>query len=490
MQTDMTLHLNGPRRRQLLCQLGLLTAGPLATAAQAATVDLPDASARLLRLLRARVAQEGVGLVALQVAASAEGNGLILAAAGVRAAGSADAPDADTRFEWGSITKTFTALLLADAVQRGDLALHDAVEDVWPTGTRLRDSAGDVIRWIDLATHRAGLPRLPPNLRPAQTADPYADYGDAALQAFVASWRPEHTRGSSFEYSNLGYGLMGHALGLRHGGGYAAALAERVLQPLGLGGARLRTPGVAVLAVAQGHDSAGRPVPPWHFSALAGAGALVGSARELARYAQAALGLVDTPLAPAFRLALTRHADGPAAAVGMGLGWLLGEHAGRPWAQHDGATAGFSSSLVLDLQRRRGAAVLANAAVTVADLAVHVLEPAAPLRNPAAERAAAEAAAQQPALVLPLEQLQPLAGVYALNPQFAVTVRVRDGRLWAQATGQGEFELLARTSRQFFARVTPLDVHFDGPEGSTPAAFTLLQAGQRLRFLREASPAR
>lgn len=475
-------------------------------------------------MLQQRVAQEGVGLVAVLVQppsapnpapavaavasgaavpparthehapAHAHGQGWQLAAAGARAAGSADAPDGDTRFEWGSITKTFTALLLADAVQRGDLALHDAVEDVWPAGTRLRDNAGDVIRWVDLATHRSGLPRLPPNMRPARVADPYADYDAAALQAFMADWRPERSRSSRFEYSNLGFGLMGYALGLRHGRGYAAALAERVLQPLGLGGVRLRVPGTVVPAVAQGHDSAGQPVPPWHFGALAGAGALVGSARELGRYAQAALGLVDTPLAPAFRLALTPHAEGPSGpsgstgqAVAVGLGWLLATQAGRPWAQHEGATHGFSSALVLDLQQRRAAAVLANAAVPVADLAVHLLEPAAPLRNPAAERAAAQAAQQQAALALPLPQLQALAGVYALNPQFKLTLRVRDGRLWAQATGQGAFELFARQPRQFFARVTPLDVHFDGDEG-VPAALWLLQAGQRLRFVREAGP--
>lgn len=504
-----TPDLGLPRRRHVLVPLGLLVASPRVWANPAAAAPAAPGPATAAARLQDRVAQEGVGLVAVQVqpgaadgagSASAASSGpasalssgaaLWLAAAGARAAGSADPPDGDTRFEWGSITKTFTALLLADAVHRRELALDDAVEDALPTGTRLRDRAGDPIRWLDLATHRSGLPRLPDNLQPARPADPYADYDAAALATFLARWRPEHPRGRHFDYSNLGFGLLGHALGLRLGRGLAAALAERVLQPLGLPGVRLRQPGVVVPAVAQGHDAAGQPVPPWHFDVLAGAGALTGSARELGRYTQAALGLVDTPLAPAFRLALSRHADGPSAGVGVGLGWLLGTVAGRPWAQHDGATHGFSSALVLDLQRRRGAAVLANAAVPVTDVAVHLLEPAAPLRNPAAERAAAQAAAQQPVAALAPGQLQPLAGVYALNPQFAVTVRVRDGRLWAQATGQGEFELFARTPRQFFARVTPLEVHFDGPDGGAPAAFTLLQGGQRLRFVRQADPPR
>ncbi|MGK3151714.1 serine hydrolase domain-containing protein, partial [Staphylococcus shinii] len=89
-------------------------------------------------------------------------------------------PDADSRFEIGSITKTFTALLLADAVVRGDLKLDGAVEAALPDSLRLRDSAGAPLRWRDLATHRSGLPRLATNMTPARP-DPYADYDWASL---------------------------------------------------------------------------------------------------------------------------------------------------------------------------------------------------------------------------------------------------------------------------------------------------------------------
>ena len=68
--------------------------------------------------------------------------------------------------------------------------------------------------------------------------------------------------------------------------------------------------------------------------------------------------------------------------------------------------------------------------------------------------------------------------------RWLLTVRARDGRLFVQAMGQGKFELFALDARRWFARITPLELHFEGGSG-VPPAFMLLQAGQRLRFGRE-----
>jgi serine-type D-Ala-D-Ala carboxypeptidase/endopeptidase len=436
---------------------------------------------RATQLLRQRVAQEGVGLVAFEASAA----GVRFAAAGARVLGG-EPPDEQTRFEWGSISKTFTALLLADLVVRGELKLDDALEEVLPKPLRLRDSKGEPLRWRDVATHRSGLPRLPPNLRPADEADPYADYGADALEAFIAGWRPSLARDTTWEYSNLGYGLLGHALGLRLGLGFEAALRQRVLAPLGLGAVQLRMVGSRVAAAAQGHDAQRKPVPPWQFQVLAGAGALVGSITDMARYAQAAVGLLETPLAAAFRLALTRQAAGPEG-VGMGLAWMLGTLVGQPLANHDGGTSGFSSSLMLDLAARRATGVIANAHVVVRDLALHLLHPGAPLRDVAAEQVATKAASERKPVALPESALKLLEGVYAANAQFKINLRSREGRLFAQATGQGEFELFALGEGRFFARVAPIEVEFEAARtaDAPPAAFVLRQSGQRVRFVRE-----
>ena len=91
---------------------------------------------------------------------------------------------------------------------------------------------------------------------------------------------------------------------------------------------------------------------------------------------------------------------------------------------------------------------------------------------------------ERPAIAVAADAMAELAGTYALAATFKITVRVREGRLFAQATGQGEFELFAAEGRRWFARVTPLEVQFEGERGAAPA-FVLVQSGQRLRFVRE-----
>ena len=159
----------------------------------------------------------------------------------------------------------------------------------------------------------------------------------------------------------------------------------------------------------------------------------------------------------------------------MGLGWIRAPLDGRILLNHDGGTAGFSSSLWLDPDRGARPRCWSNAQVEVNDLALHLLDESVPAKDLSLMRQAA----------VPLErgQLAPLAGVYAVRPAFKLTISVRDGQLWAQATGQGAFQLFARSPRRFFARITPLEIEF--AEGSPPPSLTLFQGGMTLRFVRE-----
>ena len=467
----MTLRIRsatGRERRRLLQALASVAACGVFAPRLAAAMS-PE---RTTALLGARLAEHGVGLVALQV----DKGSVSIAAQGSAGDGRSLAPDG--QFEVGSITKTFTALLLADAVVRRRLALEDAVEGALPSGLKLRDSADAPIRWIDLATHRSGLPRLPTNFAPKDARDPYADYDEAQLLRFLRDFKATVRRDSRWEYSNLGFGLLGWALGRVAGSSYPQLLAERVLQPLGMSRSALALPGRAPEGLVVGHDVEKRPVPHWHFDVLAGAGGLIMPAADLARFAQAALQPDGTPLGEAFLLAQRRHAAGAGEMNPMGLGWMRAPLDGRILLNHDGGTAGFASSLWLDPQRRRASAVLSNALVEVTDLALHLLDESVPIRDLGLLRQAA----------LPLEpaRLVPLAGVYAVRPAFKLTISVRDDQLWAQATHQGAFQLFARSERRFFARITPLEIEF--AEGSPPPSLTLFQGGMTLRFVREQAP--
>lgn len=443
----------------------------LARTAWGASVDAAPIDMALQAVLTERLKQEGVALAAARLLPDGRLN---LAAANKPGT---PAVSADRHgFEIGSISKVFTGLLLAEAAVRGELRLDDAVEA--QLGFPLRDSAGQPLRYVDLATHRSGLPRLAPNMKPANEADPYADYREAQMLEALRGYQGSRRRDEAFEYSNYAIGVLAWLLAQRAGQPLTQLLQRRIYTPLGLGQPAERV---------SGHNAQGGPVQAWNFTeATAGAGAIVMSAAQLARFGQAALGQFEHPLSLAFALALQEQSPlGPQPGLQMGLGWMLAQRGNRRLATHDGATFGFTSSLWLDLSEKRGGLVLSNAAVSVTDIALHLMDERRPLRDPVAERGVTGQTAQS----VSAEQLAPLTGIYAASPTFKLTVRMRDGKLYAQATGQGEFELYAKGPRRFFAKITPLEIEFAGDSGQ-PDGLVIAQGGGTMPFRREAEEAR
>ena len=97
-------------------------------------------------------------------------------------------PEGDTAFEIGSITKVFTSILLADMVERGELALDDPIAKFLPESVQVPGSEGRPITLRDLATHRSGLPRMPENFAPADVDNPFADYTLEQMHQFLSGY--------------------------------------------------------------------------------------------------------------------------------------------------------------------------------------------------------------------------------------------------------------------------------------------------------------
>src|ERR1035438_6027612 len=104
---------------------------------------------------------------------------------GVRRVFSYGSAKPDSIFEIGSITKTFTGLVLSQMVEQGKVKFDEPVRELLPPGT-VAKPAGNEITLLDLATQHSGLPRIPDNFKPADPSNPYADYGAPNLYAFVA----------------------------------------------------------------------------------------------------------------------------------------------------------------------------------------------------------------------------------------------------------------------------------------------------------------
>lgn len=279
------------------------------------------------------------------------------------------AGDTTQRWEVGSVTKVLTALLLAVLADEGTVRLDDRLPAMLPSGTRLgRGLAG--VSLEHLASHRSGLPRLPPGIMARSfsrraMADPYADIDVDRLMAGLARTRVHGTPGvTRIRYSNYGMGLLGFLLGRAVGVGYERALTERVLTPLGMSRSSFDD--------ADLHPGRyrGTQVGPWHLAALAGAGGLRAPADDLLTFLEAVRD-GSGPLAEPIAETLRPRAS--AGRVAVGLGWfLLGD---GDVLMHNGGTLGARSEVRLERHTGTAVVVLGDGRRGTPQAATRLLEP-------------------------------------------------------------------------------------------------------------------
>lgn len=282
----------------------------------------------------------------------------------VRVADFGAAPD--TEYEIGSITKTMTSALLADAVERGELTLDTRLGTLLDLG----ESPAASVTLESLATHTSGLPRLAVNtgvllrsiLATYRASNPYTEDLPTLL---------EHARVQNLSdpgtvaYSNLGVALLGQALAAAANTDYDALIRDRLFAPLGLGASRLPVTAEELGSGAPtGFTQGGRAAAAWTLHAYSPAGGVRSTSTDLARYAAALL----AETAPGSRALEPITADPNGGQVG--LAWFVTED-GVTW--HNGGTGGFSSFIGLDRERGNAIVVLSNTATSVDALGMGLL---------------------------------------------------------------------------------------------------------------------
>jgi len=372
------------------------------------------------------------------------------------------APDGDTVYEIGSITKTFTATLLARAVRSGRVTLDTPVAQLLPD-FKIPTRGGKEITLGDLATHHSGLPRLPSNLLGKDPSNPYADYDAAKLKTFLAGYALPREPGAAYEYSNLGVGLLAFALAQLDHTTYGALIGEEILKPLGMTMSGTAFTAAMRARFAPGHDDTGDAAKNWDFDALAGAGAIRSAANDMLRYLKANMAIDASPLAAAMKLAQEPRSDMDKTAR-IGLVWMTTDK-GIVW--HSGMTGGYASFLGFTADGRRGVVILSNTAASVGDLGFATLDASAPL-----------APAYQ-AIVLPAALLDEYEGTYRLADKFLLHVFRMDDRLFARATGQDAIPIFPSAPNEFFARVAGISISFTRDPDRLVKGLVLHQNGDR-----------
>ncbi len=327
----------------------------------------PLSEPQIRRLLEEFVDEQKQSVGVVVGVTSAEGR--VVVGYGRLSADDATRPDGDTVFEIGSITKVFTSTVLAELVSRGELGLDTPVQNLLGDEVLMPTRNGAEITLGHLATHSSGLPRLPDNFEPANPANPYADYTVEDLNTFLSSHELDRDIGDTVEYSNVGFGLLGHALALREDAGFETLIYERVLEPLHMSNTEVELTQALRERLAPGHDGRLRPVANWDVPTLAGAGALRSTVNDLLTFLEANLGLSESPLQQAMELARLPQRHGPRLGMDIGLGWMTATEDDRQLVWHNGATGGYASFIGFDVELGEGIVVLSNSQRSVDYLA-------------------------------------------------------------------------------------------------------------------------
>jgi len=375
----------------------------------------------------------------------------------------------DTIYEIGSITKVFTALLLADAVKtRSDFELDQTIGRFIPG---LQESNPDVASKVTLkhlSQHMSGLPRMPDNILPTDPNNPFAGYDRKLLHKFLETAKLMNNPGKKNAYSNLGVGLLGDILASDFNMDYQTLVQQRIFDPLKMTESSVSLSESSSRRLAPPHNSALVEDHFWEFDALAGAGSIRSTATDMLRFIQANLKPTDSEIGKAIDLAWEKSLPPSKDHFAMGLGWMIAGDGSTRW--HNGQTGGYHSIIFVNRDLDAGLVLLSNTATTELDaLGQQIFQTIVGMK--VAPRKFDKEVTVDTAVV------KRLVGKYQLAPGVVVSVTSSGDRLMAQLTGQQALRVYPESDTTWNYREVKAQLRFDLPDEDAATKVTLYQNG-------------
>jgi len=274
-------------------------------------------------------------------------------------------PKSNTVYEIGSVTKTFTGILLAHALLDHKVGLDDDIRKYLPGTYPNLVYQNSPVTIRHLANHTSGITRIFPNAweRPGyEDADPLKGYGREGLYQGLRQMKLGAMPGQKYAYSNMAVAILGYILEDVYGKSYSSLVESQILKPLGMSHTVTDLHPLSANAVAVPHDGDKKVVPFWTLSGGAAMGTLGSCTTDLACYIAANNAEKD----PAIRL--SHQPTFGSAKEGMGLNWFLHEIDGQRNIEHSGGTGGSRSSLQCFPALNSGFAILTNSLANRNDL--------------------------------------------------------------------------------------------------------------------------
>lgn len=366
------------------------------------------------------------------------------------------AVDGNTLFELGSLTKVFTSLLLADLIRRGEMNLEDPIEKFLPQEVKVPAWKGIKITLFHLATHTSGLPNTPQIKTGEESVPGYVNFSTHRLYNFLSNYTLSRKPGSQFEYSNLGFGLLGHLLSLQTGKSYDQLVEERICRPLGMNDTRRELKPEMRERLAVGYFLDGQQAKNFHLPpVLAGSGGLRSSTHDMLTFLGANMGLVSSSLLNAMQE--THKGRFPIAKdiVKIGFAWIVAQQDDFHIVFHGGDKDGYRAFIGFDPGKKIGVVVFTNFQEAIDDIGLYALSGKQEILK------FGEFTEEPKQVQVNPEVYNDYVGTYQTTPSFFITVTREGERLFAQGTGQPKFELFPESGTTFFLKAVRAKIIFE-----------------------------
>ncbi|NUN08442.1 MAG: beta-lactamase family protein [Ignavibacteriaceae bacterium] len=271
----------------------------------------------------------------------------------------------NSAFEIGSVTKTFTATLLAKLAYEGKVLLDDPVKKFLPVKMRQSSLGGKEITLKHLANHTSGIPKEPENISFDWSIEgsPYKVYDKTRLYYYISQQLVlRSVPGEKREYSNLGGGLLGHILTLITNTSYESLLLESICEPLGMIRTFVSIDSARLQYLVPGRTPSGDKTANWDLNVLTGGGGIKSTAEDLSKYLSAQIN--DTTFYYLTQKPTFQYTENNVA--GLGWAWYADRVKNRRYVDATGGTGGYSCIVIFERTTKKAIILLTNVSAFLA----------------------------------------------------------------------------------------------------------------------------
>jgi CubicO group peptidase (beta-lactamase class C family) len=286
--------------------------------------------------------------------------------------GTAVLPNNSTIYEIGSTSKTFTGLLLAQAVIDKKLSLEDDIRKFLPVKCANLEYNSQPVKVKHLVTHTSRIPRIPSDIEKQKgynELNPYKNYNKDMVYDYLNTLKLDTLPGIQLDYSNTGMALLGLILENVYKKSYEELVEFYIAKPFNMVNTGVNVPASKIKQFATGYNDNGIETPYWDLGDQAGAGGIRSTIADMAAY----VGEQIKEDRIAIKVSHDEQFKGKKEAIAYA--WFIQPtKTGDTILWHNGGTYGFTSFCGFIKEKKCGVVVLSNSGTGVDAIAVSLLK--------------------------------------------------------------------------------------------------------------------